>query len=389
MSTDTLALRLFSRLLPALALAACVGDGKDTGHSGVDSGLDTGETAANVVDGLGCMGVADGTTECPASGEVSPGDLMGGCGSETVAVTGEGTVHVGNPLVNSPDKGLYCCYPIQETEPECDYGRPYLESGVSRVAPPIEQAGGWVGALAPELGGLSDAERAVLAARWTASAQDEHAAVAAFCRVALELLAAGAPADLVDDTCQAARDEVEHARMGFGLASAYAGHTVAPGRFPFRAPVLPTGDLVALAVAAAREGCVGETVSTLLAMASAERAGDAAAHRVLARIAEDEVRHAQLAWRTVRWAVVAGGAPVRAAVEEVFAAVARQGVAVPLREGLGGSERLAHHGLLDHEESRAVAHRAVVRVILPMAHRLLEGGAPSVAPVEDVASAPS
>lgn len=363
MSVEPLALRLFSRLLPVLALTGCT-----DGDTGTDSGTDSGIT---LVDGVGCMGVADGTEACPAAEDVLPGDLMGGCGSTIVSVTGEGTVHDGNPLTGEPGKTPYCCYPIRETPPECDYGRPYLEGGVPRVAAIVDEAHGWVKALGPDVHDLTDAERAILTARWTAAALDEHAAVVAFHRVALDLLAAGAPADLVDDTCQAARDEVHHARLGFGLAGAYAGHTVAPGRFPFQAPIEPSGDLVAIAVAAAREGCVGETVATLLAMTAAERAGDPAVRAVLARIAEDEVRHSQLAWRTVGWALSAGGAPVRAAVAEVFAEVARLGVAVPLRGEAEDSARLAHHGLLDAAESRAVAARAVGRVILPMARRLL------------------
>ena len=55
---------------------------------------------------------------------------------------------------------------------------------------------------------------------WTTAARAEHASVASFARFTLQLLHLGAPADLVADAQQAALDEVRHARLCFGVASA-------------------------------------------------------------------------------------------------------------------------------------------------------------------------
>jgi hypothetical protein len=48
----------------------------------------------------------------------------------------------------------------------------------------------------------------------------EHASVAAFARFTLDLLALGAPADLVQSAQQALGDEIAHAELCFGLAGA-------------------------------------------------------------------------------------------------------------------------------------------------------------------------
>ena len=57
----------------------------------------------------------------------------------------------------------------------------------------------------------------------------EHAAVAAFARLAMQLISFGAPSELVELAIQAQRDEVGHARLAFGLASELAGTPVGPG----------------------------------------------------------------------------------------------------------------------------------------------------------------
>ena len=49
------------------------------------------------------------------------------------------------------------------------------------------------------------------------------AEIASFARTSLDLLALGAPADLVAETHRAALDEIEHARIAYALASAFSG----------------------------------------------------------------------------------------------------------------------------------------------------------------------
>jgi hypothetical protein len=57
-----------------------------------------------------------------------------------------------------------------------------------------------------------------------------------------------------------------------------------------------------LAMENAVEGCVRETYGALLACWQAQSAGDADFRTAMVRIAEDEARHAELAWAIARWA---------------------------------------------------------------------------------------
>ena len=65
---------------------------------------------------------------------------------------------------------------------------------------------------------LSDAD-SVQARKWLAAALAEHASVASFSKFALELLAVGAPASLLQRAHQAALDEIRHAQLSFDVVS--------------------------------------------------------------------------------------------------------------------------------------------------------------------------
>ena len=202
-------------------------------------------------------------------------------------------------------------------------GRPYVNGDRAQVAPVERGAGsrGWSAGGRPCVDGLTALERASLAAAWTAAASFEHASVASFARASLDLLAVGAPADLVVLAHEAALDEIRHAQLCFALAAAYAGEEIAPGSFPLGGEVRTGEGLAAVAVSAAIEGCVGETVAAVVAAEQLARATDPAVRAALAAIAADEARHAELAWRTVAWAISAGGSEVRAAVEHALRGV--------------------------------------------------------------------
>ena len=76
--------------------------------------------------------------------------------------------------------------------------------------------------------------------------------------------------------------------------------------------------LVELAVAAVREGCFGETLAAVVASMQREAATDPAVREVLAIVAEEEARHAELAFRVVTWAIANGGKDVKHAVHGAF-----------------------------------------------------------------------
>lgn len=324
------------------------------------------------VEGDACMPVDPAVLECPAPEEVDKRELTGACGSRITAILGEGErVDNINHFVSDPeDEQPGCCYPVKQTKPNCDYGRPLRVEGEPVLAPVVDDHA-WAADLGLRASALPPAVREALVVRWTRAALDEHASVAAFSHVALDLMRHGAPPELIEQAHVAALDEIRHARHGFAIASALRGAPVGPGAFPLGPEVPLAADLVAVAVEAALDGCIGETVASLLAREAAEICEEPAIREVLRGIAEDEQRHALLGWRTVRWAIARGGAAVREAVADVFNRAAREGVAVPLPNEFDDRAALARVGLLDGETSRRHAARALRQVILPAAARLL------------------
>ncbi|MGH7330298.1 MAG: ferritin-like domain-containing protein, partial [Polyangiaceae bacterium] len=173
----------------------------------------------------------------------------------------------------------------------------------------------------PNLDLLTTEERAALANEWARDAAAEHASIAAFSRFSLQLLALGAPADLVEAAHEAALDEARHAREAYALASAFAGQPIGPAPLDVNGALAHVADvtLEGLAIETFEEGCVGETLAAMDAHEKHAKYTDFAVHDVLARIAADEERHAELAWRTVAWAVRAGGDDVKRAIAESLA----------------------------------------------------------------------
>jgi hypothetical protein len=254
-------------------------------------------------------------------------------------------------------------------------GRPYLVEDQPRVAPET-RGPGWARGARPAIEHLTPAERASLAAAWTADGLLEHASVASFSRFSLALLAAGAPAELIELSHRAALDEIRHAGLCFALASAYAGETVAPGPFPVGGAMAIGASLAELAASTVIEGCVGETVAAVLAAEQLARATDPAVRAALAQIAADEARHAELAWKTVAWAVRTGGIDVRAAVERALADVLSRTFAGG-DAGSAGSAVMEAHGRLDAAAAASVAAGAMAEVVMPAARALLH---PATAP---------
>lgn len=130
----------------------------------------------------------------------------------------------------------------------------------------------------------------------------EHASVASFARASLQLLALGAPPELVAGAHAAALDEIEHARLCYGIASRYAGRPIGPGALAVDdAPIALSP--AAVAVETLLGGCVNEAIAALEARDASDAATDPAIRAALATIADDEARHAELAWRTLAWIV--------------------------------------------------------------------------------------
>jgi hypothetical protein len=257
-------------------------------------------------------------------------------------------------------------------------GRPYLIDDAARTAVSTAR-GDWSEGLPASVADLEAPLRAQLADAWTRIGLMEHASIAAFARFALQLLALGAPPELVERTHDAMRDETRHARLAFGLASAYGGAPVGPGPLALDGALGESIDVATFVRLTIREGCIGETVAALEAGEAMAGVEDATVKAVLAEIAHDERTHAELAWTTVRWAV------------DTFGDVARDAVAAELASALDELDRaapgssdsgrdtdaeLSRHGLQTAAMRAFFARETLRRVIVPCLRSLL-GDAPA------------
>ena len=235
----------------------------------------------------------------------------------------------------------------------------------------MREGAAWFEGPMPDVAALSPATRAALRDDWLLDALFEHASVASFSRLSLELLAAAAPAALLRDVHEAAMDEVRHAELCFALASAYAGAPLEPAGFPIAGPIAVERDLAAIAAYSVVEGCIGETLAAVQAEEQRKRAKDPAVVRALEITVADEIRHAELSFRLVAWAIDVGGDNVRDAVcRAVRDFVPPVGRGTPL-EGVS-LEDFAAHGRLTADEGRAVALGALAEVVQPCVCALLE-----------------
>jgi hypothetical protein len=263
-------------------------------------------------------------------------------------------------------EGNRCCYAIcRGPVPPC--GRPLVDAtGAARVSAIVARAG-WEGrtALVPGSRSAHPAAGAIRDA-WLADAAMEHASVAAFGRFALELLAVGAPSELVEDAHRAAIEEIEHARLCLAVAAAFDASPVplGPGPLPLGAVGL-RGDLASVAASAAEESCCGEVFAALALSRARDACADDAVRSVLSRIAEDEARHGELGFRFVAWAWQSGDAAVRMAIERGF----ERGLARIDTSAVGTGE-LGEGGRLGARELARASHDARSEVIAPSLARL-------------------
>ncbi|CAE7468552.1 unnamed protein product, partial [Symbiodinium pilosum] len=201
---------------------------------------------------------------------------------------------------------------------------------------------------------ISGAQRREAAQRWRVAALAEHASVASFARASLELMAVGAPADLLAATHEAALDEIRHAKVAFGLAQHFGEDGVAPGPLPVGAVAVATS-LPELAARTFAEGCAGETLSVAKAqlelMSGRFLPEEEAALRA---VYADEARHAALAWRTVAWALREDPAPVAKVLRDAEAKLAA-----------------AQQTTAEKDESSALHREVVQRLTRPWLQSLL------------------
>ena len=217
-------------------------------------------------------------------------------------------------------------------------GRPFVSDGESLIARPLVGAScdGGLSSVSDWAGVGTDRQcnvesvldknttiqhelRHSLGEEWTKRALGEHASIASFSAFSIALMTNAAPSKLVEDALVAGLDEIRHARTSFEIASKLLGREVQPGPLPESRHEFGQ-DMTQFALAAAREGCVDETLSAIAAavesselsaalndgLTSGKYAGLDASTATWIRdemntIAMEEASHSALAWRTLKW----------------------------------------------------------------------------------------
>lgn len=234
---------------------------------------------------------------------------------------------------------------------------------------------------------LSPAERSRLAETWTRRSAAEYLAVSTFAVLAIDLVAAGAPADVLSLCMRAGIDEVRHAELCLRMIEIYGGKRVMPPPGMSSLPDDPERPKLHQALANTMlVSCVSETYATTVLTATRDLTTDPVAHAVLTSIYSDEVMHARLGWSYLRYGIERGGQGVIDAAAAMVP-IALRGVAnVVERERPVGevTEKVRGHGLMTPAEERVIYSSCVREVLVPGFEAL---GIPCGSAVEDYGEA--
>jgi hypothetical protein len=313
-------------------------------------------------------GCADAFTEeelqeAKSGRAVSSGDLILSCANTCAELRTWSSSPNGSyqKVCESESEGK-CCQ-VQEWEKRRYYrGRPFVVEGEVRTGR-LESTGAWASLFRLDCD-LPEDQRARVIEVWAEAGTEEHASIASFSQFMLDLMSLAAPPELIQETAKAISDEVLHAQACFGIASALQGSPVGPG------PVNTTGLQATrtpeeMLRAALREGCVGETLAAHLAGWLATRAVNPTVQGVLSGIAEDEGRHAALAWQFSAW-VLATRPELRWVAEEEFASLRHETSQLPETEA-----DLSAWGVPSPSQEAELSARAVEELLVPAFEALL------------------
>lgn len=254
----------------------------------------------------------------------------------------------------------------------CAIGRPFLIDNEARTANIVTRTDWCEKDIVPNVVGIDERIRNELAEAWEHTARMEHASIAAFARFSMELLSLGAPSDLIMRTNAAMVDETKHARFAFAMASVYRDKPIGPGRLAMDGAMAESDDVVGIVRRVIREGCVGETVAAVEAGEASARAMDPVVRQTLDMIAKDESQHAELAWRTVKWALTAFGADVRDAIRHEIALLSDELATAYESRRTERDEELLDHGVVTSSVRGAMRRATIGRVVVPCLKALVE-----------------
>jgi hypothetical protein len=215
---------------------------------------------------------------------------------------------------------------------------------------------------------LTPSERARLAGTWMRRSEAEYLAVSTFSVLAIDLVAAMAPADVLSLCLRAGIDEVRHAEMCLRMAQIYSGEEQLPAPAMSSLPDDPERPKLHQALANTMlVSCVSETYATTVLAATRDLTLDPTAQAVLTAIYSDEVMHARLGWSYLRHSIEHGGQGVIDAAAEMLPRALRGVANVVERERPVGevTPAVRDHGLMTPAEERVIFSTCVREVLVP------------------------
>ncbi len=243
--------------------------------------------------------------------------------------------------------------------------------GSKLLAPETEAGADWLGAEPTALAlAIPAGERDALGAEWRDNGKKEHASVAAFAQLTLDLMAVGAPPELIAAAQRDALDEVRHAAACFAIARDIDGIAESPSAFPdarsrrFLFTASRSIALTQIAVDALADGVLNEGIAARLLGQLAKKCAVPELSSILRLMAADESRHAAHSWDIVAWCLESGGATVANALRGAVSGMPKKVCsALPAGARAGAWERWGVHGV-EMEAAAFVKTRAAARVKL-------------------------
>ena len=253
----------------------------------------------------------------------------------------------------------HCCYHATGGPAHCPGGRPFLVLGRARVA--------CVEASSAKGRSLEEA----IGHAWLRDAQSEHASIAAFARLSLQLMHLGAPLHLVVESQQASLDEARHTEFCLEQSTSYLGPLPELRRIDMR-DALSELSLRELLVSNIIEGCIGETLAAARARAQSIVTKDEGLARSLRKLSVDEERHAALAWKILGWLLEVGCSDFYEVAKATFVAHAPRS-ALGTEASEESTNRMHAGGRLSPSESLACDRDTWENTILPLAMEMFMG----------------
>ena len=251
---------------------------------------------------------------------------------------------------------------ISETPMRTEYAR--LMRGFHRPIP-------WEKTHAPK---LEPDVRAELARIWAERIPTEYRSITGFSTLSFDLIAAGAPVDLVAVCHRVCIDELRHTELAVRMVEIYGGELP---ELPREISVLPSDEKLNVVAQACRSSilisCLGETFAcTELAMLR-DRAVDPVVEGVLRIFLADEIVHARIGWAYLAHAFKTADENTRKAVASAIPDYVG-GIAANLFgtddkpaavDVTNDDARLANHGVCSMQEEQDLYRKFIPEIFIP------------------------